>query len=60
MNWNCCVKPPDEKVRDPIQGELFLTGTTKSPADARAPEAVPNAIDAGCPDTGGRAVEPAT
>jgi hypothetical protein len=46
MNWHYRVKAPDEKVRDPIQGEFFSTEAIKNPADALVREAVQNALDA--------------
>jgi hypothetical protein len=46
MNWHYRVKAPDEKVRDPIQGEFFSTEAIKNPADALVREAVQNAMDA--------------
>ena len=46
MNWHYRTKAPDEKVRDPIQGEFFSTEAIKNPADALVREAVQNAMDA--------------
>lgn len=54
MNWHYRVKAPDEKVRDPIQGEFFSTEAIKSPADALVREAVQNAMDASIRDGEGR------
>ncbi len=45
MNWHYRVKAPNEKVRDPIQGEFFSTEAIKNPADALVREAVQNAMD---------------
>ena len=45
MNWHYRVKAPDEKVRDPIQGEFISTEAIKNPADALVREAVQNAMD---------------
>jgi hypothetical protein len=46
MAWNYRVKAPDEKVRDPIQGEFFSTEAIKNPADALVRESIQNALDA--------------
>lgn len=46
MIWHYRVKAPDEKVRDPIQGEFFSTEAIKNPADALVREAIQNALDA--------------
>jgi hypothetical protein len=46
MNWHYRVKAPDEKVRDPIQGEFFSTEAIKNPADALVRESIQNAMDA--------------
>lgn len=46
MGWFYRVKAPDEKVRDPIQGEFFSTEAIKNPADALVREAIQNALDA--------------
>jgi hypothetical protein len=45
MNWFYRIKAPDEKVRDPIQGEFFATEAIKNPADALVREAIQNALD---------------
>ena len=54
MNWHYRVKAPDEKVRDPIQGEFFSTEAIKNPADALVREAVQNAMDAAVRDADGQ------
>jgi hypothetical protein len=54
MNWHYRVKAPDEKVRDPIQGEFFSTEAIKNPADALVREAVQNAMDATVRDGDGQ------
>ena len=54
MNWHYRVKAPDEKVRDPIQGEFFSTEAIKNPADALVREAVQNAMDATLHGTDGQ------
>lgn len=46
MDWYYRLKAPDEKVRDPIQGEFFSTEAIKNPADALVREAIQNALDA--------------
>ena len=33
MAWHYRIKAPDEKVRDPIQGEFSSTEAIKNPAD---------------------------
>jgi hypothetical protein len=54
MGWHYRVKAPDEKVRDPIQGEFFSTEAIKNPADALVREAIQNALDAALKDENGR------
>lgn len=54
MAWNYRVKAPDEKVRDPIQGEFFSTEAIKNPADALVREAIQNALDATLKDGDGQ------
>jgi hypothetical protein len=54
MGWYYRVKAPDEKVRDPIQGEFFSTEAIKNPADALVREAVQNALDATLKDGNGQ------
>ena len=46
MGWQYRIKAPNEKVRDPIQGEFFSTEAIKNPADALVREAIQNALDA--------------
>ena len=53
MGWHYRVKAPNEKVRDPIQGEFFSTEAIKNPADARVREAIQNALDAALKDGNG-------
>jgi hypothetical protein len=43
MSWQYRVKAPNEKVRDPIQGEFFSTEAIKNPADALVRESIQNA-----------------
>lgn len=54
MGWHYRVKAPDEKVRDPIQGEFFSTEAIKNPADALVREAIQNALDATLKDDNGK------
>jgi hypothetical protein len=54
MSWYYRVKAPDEKVRDPIQGEFFSTEAIKNPADALVREAIQNALDATLKDGDGQ------
>jgi hypothetical protein len=54
MGWYYRVKAPDEKVRDPIQGEFFSTEAIKNPADALVREAIQNALDATLKDGNGQ------
>jgi hypothetical protein len=54
MGWHYRVKAPDEKVRDPIQGEFFATEAIKNPADALVREAIQNALDATLKDEDGQ------
>lgn len=54
MGWYYRVKAPDEKVRDPIQGEFFSTEAIKNPADALVREAIQNALDATLRDGNGQ------
>jgi len=54
MGWYYRIKAPDEKVRDPIQGEFFSTEAIKNPADALVREAVQNALDATLKDKNGQ------
>jgi hypothetical protein len=54
MDWHHRSKAPDEKVRDPIQGEFFSTEAIKNPADALVREAVQNAMDATLRDSAGQ------
>jgi len=53
MGWHYRVKAPNEKVRDPIQGEFFSTEAIKNPADALVREAIQNALDAALKDGNG-------
>ena len=53
MAWHYRVKAPNEKVRDPIQGEFFSTEAIKNPADALVREAIQNALDAALKDGNG-------
>lgn len=54
MAWHYRIKAPDEKVRDPIQGEFFSTEAIKNPADALVREAIQNALDATLKDADGQ------
>jgi hypothetical protein len=54
MGWHYRIKAPDEKVRDPIQGEFFSTEAIKNPADALVREAIQNALDATLKDANGQ------
>jgi hypothetical protein len=53
MGWQYRIKAPNEKVRDPIQGEFFSTEAIKNPADALVREAIQNALDATLKDGNG-------
>jgi hypothetical protein len=53
MGWQYRIKAPNEKVRDPIQGEFFSTEAIKNPADALVREAIQNALDAALKDGNG-------
>ena len=57
MIWHYRVKAPDEKVRDPIQGEFFSTEAIKNPADALVREAIQNALDAALKDSTGQLID---
>jgi hypothetical protein len=54
MDWYYRIKAPDEKVRDPIQGEFFSTEAIKNPADALVREAIQNSLDATLKDGNGQ------
>lgn len=58
MTWQYRVKAPDEKVRDPIQGEFFSTDAVDNPADALIREAIQNSIDARLRNATGLPSEP--
>lgn len=57
MAWHFRIKAPDEKVRDPIQGEFFSTEAIKNPADALVREAIQNSLDATLKDENNRPQE---
>src|ERR1017187_4913690 len=57
MIWHYRVKAPDEKGRDPIQGEFFSTEAIKNPADALVREAIQNALDATLKDATGQPID---
>ena len=57
MSWQYRVKAPNEKVRDPIQGEFFSTEAIKNPADALVRESIQNALDAALKNSSGEATE---
>ena len=54
MSWYYRVKAPNEKLRDPIEGEFFSTEAIRSPADALVREAIQNALDARLTDEDGQ------
>lgn len=58
MSWQYRVKAPNEKVRDPIQGEFFSTEAIKNPAEALVREAIQNALDATLKDKSGQPMDP--
>ncbi len=57
MKWYYRAKAPDEKVRDPIQGEFFSTEAIKNPAEALVREAIQNALDATLKSESGQQID---
>jgi hypothetical protein len=44
--WYFRAKSPDEKIRNPIQGEFFATDAIEGPAQALVRESIQNSLDA--------------
>ena len=50
--WYFRRKAPDEKIRNPIQGEFFATEAIEGPGEALVRESVQNSLDAGIKNSG--------